>query len=76
MYPDFTVLNVKLREELYWEHLGMMDDPVYAENAVQKIASYEQNEIFPGDKLILTYETQKNPLNQKQIMRIIHHYLQ
>jgi len=26
IYPDFTVLNVGLRKELYWEHLGMMDD--------------------------------------------------
>lgn len=42
VYPDFTTLNVKLRKEIYWEHMGMMDDPEYVEKALQKIAAYEQ----------------------------------
>lgn len=75
VFPDFTVLNLKLRKEMYWEHLGMMDDPDYVETAIQKISSYEQNGIFQGDQLILTYETKLHPLNQKQIGRIIQHYL-
>ena len=75
IHPDFTVLNIKERKELYWEHLGMMDDETYAENAVQRIHAYEQNGIFSGEKLILTYETKENPVNQKQIKNIIQHYL-
>ncbi|MBQ9990477.1 MAG: hypothetical protein IJP31_06000 [Lachnospiraceae bacterium] len=75
IYPDFTVLNRRLRKEWYWEHLGMMDDPAYAERAVQKIISYEQNGIFPGESLILTYETRKVPLNQKLIQLLIQKYL-
>lgn len=75
IYPDFTVLNVKKRKELYWEHLGMMDDSAYAEKALQKIATYERNGIFPGDKLILTYESKNMPINQKQIMGMIQQYL-
>ena len=74
VYPDFTVLNVAERKELYWEHFGMMDDMDYVEKALHKITLYEQNEIFPGDKLILTYETKNNPINQKTIRRIIQHY--
>ena len=76
IYPDFTVLNIKKREEVFWEHFGMMDDPTYAEAAVKKIATYEQNGIFPGENLILTYETRKNPINQKVVMSLIEHYLQ
>lgn len=76
IYPDFTVLNVRMRKEMYLEHLGMMDDPSYAERALQKIATYEQNGIFTGEKLILTYETRKKPINQKQILLMIRHYLQ
>ena len=75
IYPDFCVLNVNRRKEWYWEHLGMMDDPAYAEKALQKIASYEQNGIFPGESLILTYETRKNPINQKIVMLMIQRYL-
>lgn len=76
IYPDFTVLNVRLRKELFWEHLGMMDDATYVEKAIQKIAYYEENGIFPGDNLILTYETKQNPLNQKTVKLMIQHYLQ
>ena len=75
IYPDFILLNVKKRKELYWEHLGMMDDAIYVEKALHKIAIYEQNGIFPGEKLILTYETRKNPLNQKIINLMIQRYL-
>lgn len=75
VYPDFTVLDVKARKEIYWEHLGMMDDPTYVEKALRKITSYEQNGIFIGDKLILTYETRKYPLNQKLVSMMIKHYL-
>lgn len=75
VYPDFLALNTRTRKEIWYEHLGMMDDPTYVENAIRKIASYEQNGIFPGENLILTYETKKNPLNQKMVNLIIQHYL-
>ena len=75
IYPDFTVLNIKKREELLWEHFGMMDDAEYAEAAIRKIATYEQNGIYPGEKLILTYETRKNPINQRVINGLIEHFL-
>lgn len=75
IYPDFTVLNIKKREEIFWEHFGMMDDPTYAEAAIKKIVTYEQNGIFPGENLICTYETKKNPINQKVVKSLIEHYL-
>lgn len=75
IYPDFTVLNTKERKELHWEHLGMMDDAEYAENALRRIAVYEKNGIFPGENLILTHETRKNPLDQKIIKMMIANYL-
>ena len=74
IYPDFTVLNVKQRKEYYWEHFGMMDDPVYVKKTLQKITAYELNGIFPGEELIITYETRKNPLNRKVVNSIIRHY--
>lgn len=75
IYPDFTVLNVKKREEMFWEHFGMMDDPTYVESALKKIATYEQNRIFPGENLIMTFETRKNPINQRLVKSLIEHYL-
>lgn len=75
VYPDFTLLHKKTRKEIYWEHLGMMDNPEYAENAIQKIALYEQNGIYPGEGLLLTYETRKTPINRKLVFRMIERYL-
>jgi len=75
VYPDFIVLSVKKRKEIYWEHFGMMDDSDYVEKALNKILHYEENGIFQGENLIITYETRKNPINQKHIKRIIQRYL-
>ena len=75
IYPDFMALNIKTREEKIWEHLGMMDEPNYVENAITKINQYIKQGIYPGEKLILTYETKNNPLNLKIVKQMIEHYL-
>ena len=75
VHPDFTVLNVRLRKEIYWEHMGMMDNPEYTETALQKIETYQKNDIFPGDRLILTHETSRHPLNSRIIEKMIFQYL-
>lgn len=71
VYPDFTLYNLLERKEMYWEHLGMMDKPEYAEKAVRKILSYEKNGIYPGQNLILTFETSKCPLNIRVVENMI-----
>lgn len=75
IYPDFTLLNIRKRKEIYMEHFGMMDNPDYADKAVSKIQMYEQNGIFPGEDILITYETGKNAINQKILMKIIQKYL-
>ena len=67
VYPDFTFLSRKAGEEIYWEHEGMMDKQEYARTAVRKIESYQINNIYPGDRLILTFETEHSILNSKII---------
>ncbi len=76
VYPGFTVLNKRLRKEYIWEHFGMMDDPEYAEKAVRKTNLYQRNGYFPGENLILTYETSVTPVNTQDLKRIIEYYLQ
>lgn len=71
IYPDFTFLSPKLHKEIYWEHDGMMDDPVYAKNAIKKIEAYERNGIFPGERLILTFETSQLALNNNIIEAMV-----
>lgn len=55
MYPDFTFLSKRTRKEIYWEHEGRMDDSEYAKTAIKKIKTYEDNGIYLGENLILTF---------------------
>jgi hypothetical protein len=75
VYPDFTFLSRKAGEEIYWEHEGMMDKQEYARTAVRKIESYQINNIYPGDRLILTFETEHSILNSKIIESLADRYL-
>ena len=75
VYPDFTFLSKKTYQEIYWEHEGMMDKQDYARAAVRKIELYQINHIYPGDRLIITFETEQNVLNSKIIENLIEKYL-
>ena len=71
IYPDFTVLDVKRRKVMYWEHRGMMDDKEYAKNSVQRLKTMMGEGIFVGEKLIITEETSTSPLGTNEINAII-----
>lgn len=75
IYPDFTFLN-RNQETIYWEHFGMMDNPQYASDACQKIKQYEKEDIFVGEKLIITFEDGKNDLDYEWVDKLINRYLQ
>ncbi len=75
LHPDFTVLNVRKRKEYYYEHFGMMDNPEYMENALKRIELYEKNGIFPGDKLLFSWETMAMPLNMKVVEGMMKKFL-
>lgn len=75
IYPDFTVLNVKRRKVLYWEHRGMMDDKEYAKKSVQRIKILMKENIFIGENLIITEETSTNPLGTNEIDAVIKRFL-
>lgn len=75
VYPDFTFLSSKTGKEIYWEHEGMMDKQEYARNAVRKIELYQKNGIYPGERLILTFETEQSMLNQNILEKLVEKYL-
>lgn len=75
IYPDFTFFSRETGKEIYWEHNGKVDDPAYARKMVQKIQAYENNDIYPGERLILTFETEQTILNTGKIKQIIRKYL-
>lgn len=73
-YPDFTIRHPKTLEIHYWEHFGLMEDPAYRENARRKINMLADMNIFPGDKLIVTYESKDRPFTPKNAENVINYY--
>ena len=73
--PDFNCLNVRLRKEYYWEHLGMLGQAEYADRTVKKIEKYVLADDFDETRLILTMETDSRPLNTKVIEEKIRKFL-
>ncbi len=53
----------------------MMDKPEYAIKAVKKLNGYQMNGIIPGERLILTFETEQDVLNSKIVSDLVDKYL-
>ncbi len=76
LHPDFLCLNTRTRAEFFWEHFGLMDDSEYSKNAAGKLRLYTENGILPGRNLIITMETQNEPLSTRTLEIIIQELLQ
>ena len=74
LYPDFTIRHPKTGAVYYWEHFGLMDNSVYAQNAYSKLQLYTSHGIIPSIQLITTFETKENPINSDIVLKIIKHY--
>ena len=73
IYPDFTILDVANRREIYWEHMGMMDIPKYRESSLWKIKWFQLNGYAQGEDLIITMEDKREKLDLVLIQKIISH---
>lgn len=71
LYPDFTILDVKRRRIIYWEHLGRMGDMSYVSRNLWKLDEYKKIGIFIGINLFITYESDIFPLGTNDILRNI-----
>lgn len=71
LYPDFEIALEHIRRIVYYEHLGMMDNPEYAMKALNKLDEYAQNGIYLGYNLVISYETRNKPLTLADIDKVI-----
>lgn len=75
VYPDFTCVNLRTRQEFLWEHLGRMDDSDYSMKTVMKLRTYSKNDFIPGKNLILTMECDGIPLDRKEVEALVKTFL-
>lgn len=71
VYPDFTILRVKTRDEVYLEHFGLMDNSDYVASTMKKLNTYETNGIYLGVNLFATFETYQTPLGVETLENLI-----
>lgn len=70
-HPDFTILRMRDRRILYYEHCGRMDNADYANDMVERFNNYNLNGITLGDNLFATFESSINPLDVRIVDKLI-----
>ena len=75
IFPDFRILNKRTRKEIIWEHCGMMDDPKYCKDALERIDLLGEKGFIQGKNLIFTYECSLKPLNLDYVNKLIKQFL-
>lgn len=75
IYPDFCCLNLRTRQEVFWEHFGLMDDPDYISKTISKIQNMQESSYKLGENFIFTMEKPELPLNPKFVQKMVEKYL-
>lgn len=71
IHPDFSILKIRERKVVYYEHCGKMDDPEYTRDMSDRADLYSSAGIFQGDRLFYSFETSDNPLDIKMLNEFI-----
>ena len=72
LHPDFTILDIRSRKEIYWEHFGMVDNEKYAINAFKRIYGYCAAGTAGMGNLIITCEADKiMPFDAPDVLSIL-----
>jgi hypothetical protein len=80
-YPDFTIDDEESGRTVYWEHLGLLHDTVYAQRWDRKLQWYAAQGILPADDqhphgganglLVWTRDDEHGGINNPQIVALI-----
>lgn len=72
--PDFVALNVRTRQVIYHEHLGMMDNDEYRARNIEKLRWYHRGGYYEGINLIVTMESDGRMVSYEEAEAIIRTY--
>ncbi len=78
-YPDFTIDDAESGRKIYWEHCGLLLDPLYSRRWEQKLQWYWQNEVLPLEEgggpagtLVVTNDSATGGISSVEIETAIH----
>lgn len=76
-WPDFTIDDPESGTRVYWEHLGMLDDPRYRDRWERKLAWYRSSGIAPEEEdggpagtLVCSRDDERGGIDSAEIERI------
>ena len=72
IYPDFTILNKRTRQEFILEHFGLMDNEEYRQKFYEKTELYS---VLFKDRFLFTFEEFKKPFRRTYLETLIKEYL-
>lgn len=72
--PDFTIRHPQTNELIYYEHFGLIDDPRYYRNMLEKLMIYWKAGIRLGVNLIVTFETKDHPLTEAAVRNALDNF--
>lgn len=72
--PTFSMISLITGEKYYWEHVVLTDSPQCLEELIRKLNTYVKMNIFPGENLILTFESPSMPLDIHTARLLVKHY--
>ena len=80
-YPDFTIEDEETGRIVYWEHLGLLHDSVYAERWDRKVEWYAAQGVTPADaqhplggangRLVWTRDDEHGGIDNRRIAQLI-----
>lgn len=71
LYPDFTLLDIRNRQNVILEHFGRMQDENYCNRTLTKIEIYEQEGWHLGEGFLFTMESDKHIIDLKHFEWLI-----
>lgn len=72
---DFTLLDLKERQDIRMEHFGMMERLKYLKRALNKNEGYQLSGYTLGDRFLCTFESDSHVLNMQHFEAMLHQRL-
>ena len=77
LFPDFTIRDPRSPNNIIiWEHLGLMDKPMYINRTKIRLNYFFDAGFIPGINLILTGEIKTHPLDINYVLLLISYYFE
>lgn len=71
VFPDFTILDTRSRQDVYYEHFGRMGEEKYLEDNVAKYNRYLKSGYSYGSRFLCSFETNHRPIDMEAVENML-----